>query len=569
MVARALRRVGAEVLAQRGHAPYPGQLVAAWAMLGQRLVEMDTGEGKTLALLMAAATAALAGVPVHVVTANDYLAGRDAEAARPLLQALGLSVGAIHSEQDPPARRAVYASDVVYCSPRELGFDHLRDQLAAPGGRVMRGLCLALIDEADSVLIDHARQPLVLARPAPDMLSLLELQAVWQQALALQEGSDYRLDSLHRQAELLEPALQNLPAWGGDRRMAAHMLRQALVVRHLLQRDRDYLVEDGQVLLIDSTTGRGNPGTQWSRGLQALASVKEGCKPPPHTRPAAQITLQGLFARCWQLGGASGTLRESRLELALVYGLSVLRVPPRQPPRRQDLGLSLFTTSAAQYTAVAQAVQAQAVRGRPVLVGTASVADSEALGQHLQAAGLNVQLLNARHGEDEEARLAQAGVGGVVTVTTQIAGRGADIRPTADALAAGGLHVLRASFNRSARLDRQLLGRSARNGEPGSSQAVLALNFGSAGPKPSMCPHVSTQPWPFWNSWPTWLERCFSARGQVPAWLARAGLAGLQRVLAAWDLYSRWQHLGQDRQARQALAYVSDDLWAQAGKGQA
>jgi preprotein translocase subunit SecA len=564
LVARTLRLLAELVQVQRGHRPYPGQLLAAWAMLDQRLVEMDTGEGKTLSLLLAAATAALAGVPVHVVTANDYLAARDADAARPLLQALGLRVGAIQAGHDAAERRRVYACEVVYASPRELGFDHLRDQVGGAADRVMRGLCLALVDEADSVLVDHARSPLVLARPAPELLPLAELQAVWRHAQGLRAGLHYTLDAVHRNATLVPAVAQALPAWGGDRRLGAQMLRQALVVRHLLQRDRDYLVDDGQVVLIDATTGRGNPGTQWSRGLHALVAVKEGCAPPPHTQPAAQVTLQTLFARYWQLGGASGTLREARLELALVYGLGVLRVRPRCAPQRRDGGVALFGGTARQFAAIAQAAGAQAAAGRPVLVGTDSVAASEALARHLRAAGLPVELLNARHGAEEPALLRQAGEPGAITVTTQVAGRGADIRPGPQALAAGGLHVICAGFNRSRRVDRQLLGRCARNGEPGSSQTVLALGGGELA-------REIARLWPLSSAFGNAdRARTLPFQGRVPPWLARAGLGLLQRLLAAMDFYSRCQHLGQDRQARQTLAYTADaggNPWTTAERG--
>jgi preprotein translocase subunit SecA len=564
LVARTLRVLSDVVQQQRGHRPYPGQLLAAWAMLDQRLVEMDTGEGKTLALLLAAATAALAGVPVHVVTANDYLAARDAAAARPLLQALGLRVGAIQAEQDSAQRRQVYACEVVYASPRELGFDHLRDQVGGPAARVMRGLCLALVDEADSVLVDHARSPLVLARPAPELLPLHELQAVWRHAQSLRVNLHYTLDAVHRNATLTAAVAQALPAWGGDRRLGAQMLRQALVVRHLLQRDRDYLVDDGQVVLIDATTGRSNPGTQWSRGLHELVAVKEGLQPPPHTQPAAQVTLQALFARYWQLGGASGTLREARLELSLVYGLGVLRIQPRCPPRRRNGGLALFGSRARQFAAIAQDAAAQAAAGRPVLVGSDSVAESEALARHLRTAGLPVQLLNARHGAEEAVLLRQAGEPGAITVTTQVAGRGADIRPGPAALAAGGLHVICAGFNRSRRVDRQLLGRCARNGEPGSSQTVLALGGGELAREIArFWPRSSAHGLPG-------AEPTLGVKGRIPPLLAWAGLGLLQRWMAAMDFFSRCQHLSQDRQSRQNLAYTADaggDPWKTAERG--
>ncbi len=570
LIARAQALVARTIEAQSGVRPYDTQHRAARALLANRFVELDTGEGKTLAILIAAATAALAGVPVHVITANDYLARRDADAAQPVLQRLGLSVNAIDPAMTADERRAVYAGDVVYAAAREIGFDYLRDRLlAAATGHpasvqpVLRGLSLALIDEADSVLIDHARTPLVISMPARAIAGGDLQHAMWRLSGELHQGPDFSLDVAQRRAELSASAIDRLrtsmkeaSTTPVDPRVAADILCQALVVRHLLQRDRDYLVQPreqagtttvsgNEVMLIDQTTGRTAPGTQWSRSLQQLVSIKEGCTPPQATLPAAQITLQTLFSRYWKLGGVSGTLRDARFELRLFYRLGVLRIEPRVPNLRRDLGLRVFTSRTAQWAALTASVRQHTDAGRPVLIGTASVVDSEALAAHLTAhlaaAGLNVQLLNARHSDDEARRLQAAGEARAITVTTQIAGRGADIPLSPAALAAGGLHVICAALNRSQRLDRQLIGRTGRNGLPGSCETLLSLDAGE-----------------FTRAFPAPVLKALAhfKDGALPAALGQ-GIARAAKAAGSWlDLFGRWQLVEDDRRQQSALAYT-------------
>lgn len=543
LLARAQALVARAIESQTGLRPYATQQRAARAMLGQQAVQMQTGEGKTLAVLIAAAVAALAGVPVHVITANDVLAERDAAAAGGVLRRLGLSAAAIAPAMHSAQRRAAYRCDVVYCSARELGFDYLRDRLLADGGNaspasVLRGLSLALIDEADSVLIDHAQMPLVISMPQTAAIWADAMPALWLLSAACREGVDFRLDSVHRQIHLLDSAaahwpraLQALTTPIADRRIAADLLRQALIVRHLLQRDRDYLVQAAsspsggdEIVLIDGSTGRATPGTQWSRSLQQLVSIKEGCPLPTATRPVAQISLQALFARYWRLGGISGTLQGTRFELRLFYRLGVHRIEPLAPSKRIDTGLRVFADRAAQWNAVAHSARRHAERGQPVLIGTASVAESEALAAHLQTCGLPAQVLNARHAADEAQRLQQAGEAGAITVTTVIAGRGTDLSISPEGLAAGGLHVIRTAPGRCERLDRQLLGRTARNGGPGSTEALVHLDM-------RLSP-------------------------RLPAACARAIVDVLRRAQSLHDFYERWQRVREDRRQQSALAYT-------------
>jgi preprotein translocase subunit SecA len=470
-----------------GHALHDTQLLAAGLMLDHQLVEVATGEGKTLAMACAAAVAALAGMPVHVVTANDYLAQRDAQSLAPLWQALGLRVAHIVPGQQATARRKAYGHDIVYASAKELAFDHLRDCLAMPGGGheqpVLRGLCLALLDEADSILLDEAVVPLVIsasrqATPAQQA----QRRALWWQAhqlaSGLTPGLHFQLDA--HQAKLtpagrsaidqMAGALQGL--WRRPRTREA-LIQLALAAQHTLHRDQHYLLRDGRIELLDTLTGRVATGRVWAEGLQALIEIKERCALSAPTDTLAQITFQRFFRRYWRLGGLSGTLMEARNELAQVHGLRVMHLPRRLPSLHQQGPVKVFATPMARWAGVVERARALQRQGRPVLIGTDSVEDSQALSGCLQEAGIVHAVLNAQHDQHEADIVAQAGQAGRVTVSTRMAGRGTDIQLDAAALAAGGLHVIHCQRNESARMDRQLLGRCARQGQPGSSEMWL------------------------------------------------------------------------------------------------
>lgn len=478
---------------------YDSQLFAAAVMLDNRLAEMATGEGKTLAALLAAATGALAGIPVHVLTANDYLVSRDAGRLAPTYALLGLSVGAVTQETDEVARRQAYACAVTYVTARELVFDYLRDGLRLGGQRsdlarraraldgsvdapLLRGLCMAVIDEADSLLIDEAQMPLVLSRSEADPAS----RGFHWQALVLadrlDEGVDFsREPNGHPQlTESGSERLQTMSAPLGGRwlswRMREDLVCLALAARHCYQRDHHYLVRDGKVEIIDQITGRTAPGRVWSRGLHCLIEIKEGCKPTPATRTIAQITYQRFFPRYLRLGGMSGTLTEARGELREIYGLSIVRVPLRTPCIRKTLPTRLFMDQAALWAAVAERVAAIQASGRPVLVGTGSVAESGQLSSRLRQAGIEHKVLNASLDREEALIVDQAGQAGQITVTTNMAGRGTDIALAPGVAAAGGLHVLCCQHNALRRIDRQLQGRCARQGDPGSTETWLAVN---------------------------------------------------------------------------------------------
>jgi preprotein translocase subunit SecA len=579
-----------------GLAPYPTQLLAAWLMLEGRFAEMATGEGKTLAAGIGAAAAALAGVPVHLLTANDYLVQRDREKMLPLFEALGLSCACVLPSMARAEREAAYRCDIVYLTARELAFDYLRDHLllsgvrdprllhalaisqgqpeqestdfgvlgamfdastraasldvlaapdAAPGTPfqlqgptpVLPGLCLALIDEADSILLDEATVPLILAAAA-DATQTASFERALAIARTLRRGRDYAIDTGQRRAELhddgraaVSAAVQALTGDKGllrPARRAHELVAAALSACHALQRDRDYTVAGGKLQLIDEVTGRIADGRQWTGPLQAMVELKEGLEPSPNTRVSAQITYQRFFPRYLRVGGMSGTLAEARRELRVLYDGRVQRVPLAKTCRRQWLGERLFADTAARDAVLLERVRRIVALGRPVLVGTDSVAASVRLSQALRAAGIDNQLLNASQDAHEAECIARAGCSGVVTVATNIAGRGTDIVLDAAARAAGGLHVVATMRNRSRRIDRQLIGRAARHGDPGSAERLLSLDdalFAEALP----------------TLWRRLARRC-ATRGVVPRLFAQPLAAAAQRR-AEWRERALRQHL--------------------------
>lgn len=497
-MALAFAIVGELAARELGVRPHAVQLHAAHAMLDERLAEMATGEGKTLAAALAAAVAALARVPVHVITVNDYLARRDGEHLRSLYARLGLATGIVTQEMDAASRRAAYACHVTYCTAKELVFDYLRDSMAR--GRdagtlqeridalvaprtVLRGLCMAIIDEADSVLLDEARVPFILSRAGAAQRRPEHFERSLGVAGQLREGRDFRLDRSLRTAELTTTGRQAVEAAGqqADRlwsvpRYREEAVRLALCALHLYHRDRDYLVRDARVELIDATTGRTAPGRAWSRGLHQMIELKEGCRPGRELETAAELTYQRFFSRYLRVCGMSGTLAEGRRELAQVYGLRVAQVPLRNPSLRRVLDTRVFADAQARWAFVVQRSRELRDAGRAVLVGTDTVADSQALSEALDAAGLEHALLNARHDRAEAEIVAAAGAPGRITVATSMAGRGTDIALDPEVARRGGLHVILCQANPSARIDRQFLGRCARRGEPGSCETLHVLD---------------------------------------------------------------------------------------------
>lgn len=514
--ARALAEAAQAAASVLGLRPRRTQLMAAAALLDHCVVEMATGEGKTLATALAAAVAARFGTPVHVITANDYLAARDAERLQAFFAALGLRVAYVPPQADDEQARAAYAAPVVYATAKTLAFDHLRD---GHGARrpVMRGLCLALVDEADSVLLDEADVPLILAQARPQAARRAWLWQALALARQLDGTHEVRLDDEARQARLspqgearVAELAQGLGGPWRQARWRREVMATALTGLQALRRDRDYLVRDGRIDLLDAVTGRVAEGRAWSRGLHTVVELKEGVTLTPEQETLAQTSFARFFQRYWRLGGLSGTVWEARRELREVFGTPVLRVPRHRPSACITNGPRVFADEAALDAAVvARTLELQA-RGRPVLIGTDEVADSERLGAALRAAGLNPAVLNARQDAEEAAIVARAGCAGAVTVATRMAGRGTDIVLDDVARAAGGLHVIACQHNPSARLDRQLWGRAARHGDPGSVQAWHLAQKCSTG-APGAADKLKS-----WNksrspvgarAWPQWAAR--------------------------------------------------------------
>ncbi|WP_150288463.1 prepilin peptidase [Rhabdaerophilum calidifontis] len=495
-----VREASGRVLGKRHH---DVQLIGGYALLRGMLAEMNTGEGKTLTGTLAAISAALAGIPVHVVSVNDYLVRRDAEALGPLYAFFGLRVGIVVHGQSPAERRAAYACDVTYCSNKELAFDYLRDRLALgrtrganrarlaalAGGEaaeaalpVMRGLHFAIIDEADSVLVDEARTPLILSRN----LSSEEEARLYAEALALagalREPEEYRLHRAERRIELTPAGKAALAErarkLGGpwlSRPQREELIHQALTARHLMIRDEHYILRDGKVQIVDEYTGRIMADRFWTDGLHQLVEIKEGCALSQRRASLARLTYQRFFRRYLRLAGMSGTATEVAAELWRVYRLAVARVPPHRPSRRRLAPDRIFATEAEKWAALAATCARLRAQGVPILIGTRSVGASNAAAARLADAGIPHQVLNAAQDAEEAAIIAGAGAPGRVTIATNMAGRGTDILLAGAAAEAGGLHVLLTERHDSRRIDRQLIGRSARQGDPGWAQALLSL----------------------------------------------------------------------------------------------
>jgi len=487
---------------EHGLRAHPEQIMAALAVQRGFLIEMATGEGKTLAVGLAAALAAWSGKPCHVLTANDYLASRDAGSLRALHRRCGLTTGCVTSEMPGPARRANYECDITYSTPREVTADFLRDRLAlgalADGGRrlvrslggvgppaqtVQRGLYTAIVDEADNALIDEAVTPLIISRLAPNSLLVEAVTAAHRMAAPLLRGRDYAVDDLFNEIHIppatlarLEIGAAELPAtWRGPHRRM-ELLRQALIAREFFLRDRDYVVESGEIVIVDEFTGRLMPQRTWQQGLHQAIEVKEGISPGEVSQTLARLSFQRFFRRYERLAGLSGTVAEAAGEFWHVYGLPMLRVPTHRPRISEQWPNRYFPDADAKWTAVLAETERLHRRGRPVLIGTRTIAASEIMARRLSERGLPFELLNATRHREEARIVAGAGAWGRITIATNMAGRGTDIALGPGVSALGGLHVIAAERNESRRIDRQLFGRAGRQGDPGSSQVFASMD---------------------------------------------------------------------------------------------
>ena len=481
---------------------FPTQLMAGWALLQGRLVEMETGEGKTLAATLAACAAALAGAPVHIVTVNDYLATRDAEGMGPLFNFLGLTVGAAVQGMTRSEKRAVYKKSVVYCTNKELAFDYLRDGAARSGRRsqthlrldrlgglasdedapVLRGLHFAIVDEADSVFVDEARTPLILAAAAGVAEETVTMRRALTLAAELERGADFEIDFGERNCRVIEAGREKLVVatrdlegiWRSEREREERV-SQALSAIHLFERDKHYVVADGKVQIVDENTGRILADRSWERGLHQMIEVKEDCEPTQSRETLARITYQRFFRRYLLLSGITGTAKEVAREIRTTYGLEVVRIPLHRPPQRRYTPPSLCRTREDKWRVVERVVKSARESGTPVLIGTRSVRASEEISCLLRQLGVNHALLNAKQDVAESEIIAAAGQPWRVTVATNMAGRGTDIKLADGVQELGGLNVILTEYHESRRIDRQLFGRCARQGDAGSCHSIVSL----------------------------------------------------------------------------------------------
>jgi preprotein translocase subunit SecA len=471
-----------------GLRPFDVQVMAAMAMHDGSLVEMQTGEGKTLAAVFPAYLNALAGRGVHVLTFNDYLAKRDCEWMGPLYRFLGLSVDYVCEGLSIPDRQAAYRADVTYLTAKEAGFDHLRGFLCdSPADLVQRPFNYAIIDEADSILIDEARIPLVIAGTVAGERPQAERMAEVVRQLA--PGVDYATDETERNAFLTDEGLGRVEALlgCGDLHSGANTsllvdVNNAIHAEALLKRDRDYIVRNGKIELVDEFTGRIADKRHWPYGLQDALEAKEGIAPENKGQIMAQITLQNFIRLYPKICGMTGTAVPASQELFEFYGLNVVVVPTNKPCVRVDYPDVVFTHQEARQRALVSEVVKTHATGRPVLIGTASIEESESLAAALEQAGVSCQILNAKNDEIEAGVIAGAGMLGAVTVSTNMAGRGTDIKLGGEQgidrgriVELGGLYLIGTNRHESRRIDDQLRGRAGRQGDPGSSRFFISL----------------------------------------------------------------------------------------------
>ncbi len=502
LVARAFALVRMQAQRSLGMRPFDVQLLGGRAMLRGRIVEMDTGEGKTLTAALPAAIMALSAVPVHVVTVNDFLAERDAEWMGPLYRALGLSVGVIVEGLSPEERRAAYGCDICYCTNKQLAFDYLKDRLVLEGETralhmaleglsrttprrerlLMRGLCYAIVDEADSVLIDEARTPLIITRAGDHS----GLEQTYHRAVdigrKLEAPRDYVIREKAWKVELTDLGKARLKrlseSYGGVWATEIHreeLARQALSALHLYHRDKHYIVDEAGVQIVDEYTGRLMADRSWERGLHQMIEVKEGCEITGRQETLVRISYQRFFRRYLTLAGMTGTAHEVSGEMRAVYRLRSKRIPTNRRSRRKNLGERHYATTGQKWRAVVDEVRRCHDAGRPILIGTQSIQASEEISQMLTEVGYMHRVLNARQNADEAHIIAEAGGMRRITVATNMAGRGTDIRIDDAVREIGGLHVIATGRHDARRIDRQLYGRCGRQGDPGSYITFISL----------------------------------------------------------------------------------------------
>ena len=468
------------------------QLLGGVALHNGNISEMRTGEGKTLVATLPVYLNALAGQGVHVVTVNDYLARRDSEWMGRVYRYLGLSVGLIVHGLDFHQRKMSYSADVTYGTNNEFGFDYLRDNMVVYADQmVQRPLNYAIVDEVDSILVDEARTPLIISGPGER--STDSYYTLAKIAPKLIPGQDYTVDEKANTVAPTESGIAKVEKHLGVHNLYEaehmelnHLLNQALRAHALMKRDRDYVVKDGEVVIVDEFTGRLMFGRRYSDGLHQSIEAKEGLKVERESQTLASITFQNYFRMYKKLAGMTGTAKTEEQEFRKIYGLNVIVIPTNKQVIREDYPDVIYKTKRAKYKAVINEIKERHQTGQPVLVGTTSIAQSEELSAYLKKQGIDHNVLNAKHHEKEAEIVAQAGQKNQVTIATNMAGRGTDIVLGPEVPALGGLHIVATERHESRRIDNQLRGRAGRQGDPGSTRFFLSLEddlmrlFGSA-----------------------------------------------------------------------------------------
>jgi preprotein translocase subunit SecA len=486
-----------------GLRPHPVQVLGALALWNGYLAEMATGEGKSLTASLAGTLAGWTDRPCHIITVNDYLAGRDADSMRPLYSFCGVSVGWVSSTMAPEERRINYEKGVVYTTSKELLADFLRDRLklgpcdqasrrlirrqlqsrsTATDELVMRGIDTVIVDEADSVLIDEAVTPLIISHPQPNDPLLEACRIAHEIAETLGASIDYRVDPKYREITLTEKGREKIEILAADRPglwqgrvRREEWVTQALMAREFYNRNQQYVVQDGEVVIVDEFTGRLMPQRTWQHGLHQAVEAREGVELSEPNETLARLSFQRFFRFFRKLSGMTGTASEAASEFWQIYRLPILRIPTHRPCMRKQLPDKICPDQRTKWVSILEEIARCHETGRPVLVGTRSVKASENLASMLAEQGLSFNLLNAVRHKEEAAIVAGAGQRGAITIATNMAGRGTDIKLARGVAELGGLHVIATERHESSRIDRQLFGRAGRQGDPGSAQAFISL----------------------------------------------------------------------------------------------
>jgi len=457
------------------------QLIGGMVIHEGKVAEMKTGEGKTLVATLPAYLNALTGEGVHIVTVNEYLAKRDADWMRPVYEFLGITVDYLKSDMDKDRKKRAYKADVLYATNYELGFDYLRDNMArSPDEIVQRGLNYAIVDEADSILIDEARTPLIISGPAEEDTRIY--YKVAKLARRMVPGVDFEMDEKDKWVTLTEKGIKKAERflhvdnlYSLENTALLHKVIQAIRAEYLFKNEVDYIVKDGEVVIVDEFTGRLMYGRRYSDGLHQAIEAKEGVMVKGESVVYATISYQNFFRMYKKLAGMTGTAESSAEEFERIYGLKVVVIPTNKPVIRKDYPDVIYKTEKAKFDAVVREIEEMYKIGRPVLVGTRSIEKSEYLSNLLKKKGIPHQVLNAKYHEKEAEIIAHAGEKGMVTIATNMAGRGVDIKLGPGVKELGGLHIIGTERHEARRIDDQLRGRSGRQGDPGSTRFYLSL----------------------------------------------------------------------------------------------